>query len=62
MNIPATLEEAIAQIAGLTKERNALLSKHRSVCVACKMLDSNPSTVLKDFLEANRPPPHGKHT
>jgi hypothetical protein len=39
MNIPATLEEAIAQIAGLTKERNALLQKHRRVCKACAMLE-----------------------
>lgn len=39
MNIPTTLEEAIVQIAGLTKERNALLQKHRKVCKACAMLE-----------------------
>ena len=50
MIIPTTLEEAIAQIAGLTKERNALLQKHRAVCKTCAMLDTDPTAVLKDFL------------
>jgi hypothetical protein len=45
-----TIESLRAEIAALTTERDTLLQKHRAVCKACALLDTDPASTIEAFL------------
>ena len=45
-----TTEELQAKLDAITAERDTLLQKHRAVCKACALLDTDPASTISDFL------------
>lgn len=45
-----TTDELKAKLDAVTIERDTLLQKHRAVCKACALLDTDPASSISDFL------------
>lgn len=45
-----TTDELQAKLTAVEAERDTLLQKHRAVCKACALLDTDPSSSIADFL------------